>query len=125
MNTVPVRGSVNFLFHAFKYGFDWQQLNVNNNWTLDDEIHLDHPISTVFGHPITVGSHFFGVERYDKLPEGKASNIKSLKNVVLWYMVGAKEEHRKYLRQIELRIFEKSKGNFSDLFGFQVYGDEL
>lgn len=41
-------------------------------------------------------------------------------------MIGAKgREHRKYLRDMEIEIFETSRQNFSDQFTFYVYGDEL
>jgi hypothetical protein len=41
-------------------------------------------------------------------------------------MVGAEgQEQRKYLRDMEIKIFEESRQNFSDQFTFHVYGDEL
>jgi hypothetical protein len=41
-------------------------------------------------------------------------------------MVGAKgQEQRNYLREMEIKIFDESRKNFSDQFTFHVYGDEL
>lgn len=46
--------------------------------------------------------------------------------MVLYYMVGANgQEQRKYLRDMEIKAFIKSQQNFSDLFTFHIYGDEL
>lgn len=93
--------------------------------TLDSNIHLDYPSSRIFGHDVGIGSHFFGVERYSQKPHDKASQIKSTRSIVLWYMIGANRKQRKYLREMEIEIFETSRKNFSDKFAFYVYGDEL
>lgn len=99
---------------------------METNSSLEESIHIDYPVSKIFGHNVTLGSHFFGVERYDKMPVDQFFQIKSTRSIVLWYMLGANgQEQRKYLRNIELKIFETSRQNFSDLFNFHIYGDEL
>ncbi|KAI6242635.1 Patched domain-containing protein 3 [Aphelenchoides fujianensis] len=118
-------GSINTLFHAFKFGYDWQADLLASNSSLSDDIRLDFPNSNIFGHNVTTFSHFFGVKRFDEYLDSKwrPSQIKEVNTIALWYMLSANPAQRRALQQMELEVFEASRSNFSDEFTFFVYGD--
>ncbi|KAI1727831.1 patched family domain-containing protein [Ditylenchus destructor] len=125
-NMQTSRGDINFLFHAFKFGFDFQDDNVRSNQSLDESIVLRYPVSKIYGHNVTLESHFFEVDVYDDdEAKHRATNVKSVGAIALWYMIHVKSSKMKsYLQDIELTLFETSKrDNFSSLFSFHIYAD--
>ncbi|KAI1720216.1 patched family domain-containing protein [Ditylenchus destructor] len=108
------------------FGFDFQDDNVRSNQSLDESIVLRYPVSKIYGHNVTLESHFFEVDVYDD-NEAKhhSTNIKSVGAIALWYMIHVKSSKMKnYLQDIELTLFEASKrDNFSSLFSFHIYAD--
>uniref|UniRef100_A0A1I7SVM0 SSD domain-containing protein n=1 Tax=Bursaphelenchus xylophilus TaxID=6326 RepID=A0A1I7SVM0_BURXY len=122
------RGSINFLFDAFKLGYDVQNLNYHLNLTMDDSIRLDSPFARIYEHEFLTLQHFFGAETWPKDNVSRVSQIKSVQSIGLWYMLQAPLSNRAgrdVLHDIELSIFEMSQKNFSKLFDFYMYADEV
>ncbi|KAI6186174.1 Patched domain-containing protein 3 [Aphelenchoides besseyi] len=118
-------GNINARFHAFKFGYDWQNDLLTSNSSISDGIQLDFPVSKIFGHNVTIVSHFFGVKRHSEYSANRPSQIKSVNTIALWYMISAPAHYRRSLQQMELKVFDASQTNFSDEFTFYTYGDEI
>ncbi|KAH7715957.1 CRE-PTR-13 protein [Aphelenchoides avenae] len=120
------RGSINFLFYAFKWGLEMQEENVHSNHSIDETIRLDFPSTSIFGHEFSVGSHFFRPTMYND-SEPRPTRIQSVETIALWYMLQTHSpEEPRYLQQIELSLFEAGKAdNFSDAFTFHMYADKV
>uniref|UniRef100_A0A0K0E744 SSD domain-containing protein n=1 Tax=Strongyloides stercoralis TaxID=6248 RepID=A0A0K0E744_STRER len=121
------RGTFNFLFDAFKMGYELQKFNHDMSLTLSQNINLSYPNSYIFGHKVFLGSHFFGVRLYNDSLKSHISSIKDVDMCSLWYMLHPNtENHYKMMIDIEKNLFEYFKfNNFSDLINVQIYGDEI
>ncbi|CAD5213204.1 unnamed protein product [Bursaphelenchus okinawaensis] len=127
-NLFTRRGSINFLFDAFKMGYDMQNLNEQLNFTLDSAIQLDSPFATIYDHRFLTLQHFFGADTYPRDNVTRVSQIKAVQSIGLWYMLQAPlpdRAGRDILHDIELKVFEMSQQNFSSYFDFYMYADEV
>uniref|UniRef100_A0A915PJ47 SSD domain-containing protein n=1 Tax=Setaria digitata TaxID=48799 RepID=A0A915PJ47_9BILA len=117
-------GNLNYFLEAFKLGYDLKLLHNGS----DDSIVLTYPHSQIFGQDIAISSHFFGVKLIDNYVEKKLpTEIESASVISLFYMLQAHGFKQKYrLRQWQLGLHELSlKENYSDLFIFYVYSDQV
>uniref|UniRef100_A0A1I8EAL0 SSD domain-containing protein n=1 Tax=Wuchereria bancrofti TaxID=6293 RepID=A0A1I8EAL0_WUCBA len=117
-------GNVNYFFDAFKFGYD---LITRNNKT-DGSVMLTYPQGSIFGHHVSLASHFFGVKLIENYTEkGLPTAMESAATISLFFMVKAHGILQKYrLRQWQLALNELSEtGNYSDLFVFYIYGDQI
>uniref|UniRef100_A0A8R1HR87 SSD domain-containing protein n=1 Tax=Caenorhabditis japonica TaxID=281687 RepID=A0A8R1HR87_CAEJA len=86
-------------------------------------IDLSYPLASAFGHSFYLGSQFFGVNNQQISKKGP---IKTAKFVALWYMSKAETfEEKQKLQAIQLGIFRKSAEGFSDLYNFEMFGDQV
>uniref|UniRef100_A0A0K0FJ16 SSD domain-containing protein n=1 Tax=Strongyloides venezuelensis TaxID=75913 RepID=A0A0K0FJ16_STRVS len=121
------RGTFNFLFDAFKMGYDLQKLNYDVSSVLSDNINLSYPNSYIYGHKVFLGSHFFGVKFHDDTSLPHISIIKDVDICSLWYMLNPNTNNQYIImKDIEKNLFEYFKyDNFSKLLNIQIYGDEI
>ncbi|CEF60801.1 Sterol-sensing domain and Patched family-containing protein [Strongyloides ratti] len=121
------RGTFNFLFDAFKMGYEMQKLNYDVSLTLSNNINLSYPNSYIFGHKVFLGSHFFGVNLYNDSLNSHISSIKDVDMCSLWYMLHPNTKNQyKMMINIEKNLFEYFKlDNFSNILNVQIYGDEI
>ncbi|CAI2338867.1 unnamed protein product [Caenorhabditis sp. 36 PRJEB53466] len=86
-------------------------------------VDLSYPLASAFGHQFYLGSQFFGVNNGQVAKEGP---IKTAKFVALWYMSKAETfEEKQKLQSVQLGIFRKSAEGFSDLYNFEMFGDQV
>ncbi|EJD75848.1 hypothetical protein LOAG_17100 [Loa loa] len=116
--------NINYFFDAFKFGYDLVTLNNKS----DGSIILSYPQGSIFGHHISLASHFFGVKVTENFMEkGLPTAMESAKTIALFFMVKAHGFSQKYrLRQWQLALHQLSENeNYSDLFVFHIYGDQV
>ncbi|KAK6104952.1 Patched family protein [Brugia pahangi] len=117
-------GNLNYFFDAFKFGYD---LSTRQNKT-DGSVVLTYPQGSIFGHHVSLASHFFGVKLIENYTEkGLPTAMESAATISLFFMVKAHGILQKYrLRHWQLALNELSEtGNYSDLFVFYIYGDQV
>nr|CRZ23267.1 BMA-PTR-13 [Brugia malayi] len=117
-------GNLNYFFDAFKFGYD---LLTRQNKT-DGSVVLTYPQGSIFGHHVSLASHFFGVKLVENYTEkGLPTAMESAATISLFFMVKADGILQKYrLRHWQLALNELSEtGNYSDLFVFYIYGDQI
>uniref|UniRef100_A0AC35TYS7 SSD domain-containing protein n=1 Tax=Rhabditophanes sp. KR3021 TaxID=114890 RepID=A0AC35TYS7_9BILA len=120
------RGSFNFLYHAFKLGYDIQQFNVLTNSSLASSIDLTFPNSNVFGHTVFMGTNFFGVQLHPNNTYSP-SKIKDVETIALWFMMQANSDNDyEMMKKMELNLYNHFLNNkFSNHCEVKIYGDEV
>ncbi|CAI5443490.1 unnamed protein product [Caenorhabditis angaria] len=106
---------INYIFNYYRKLLDFEWLS---------EVNLTWPIANAFGNEFYLGSQFFGVN--EGLEVEPPTPMRTAKFIALWYMSKAETfERKQHLQQIQLGIFEASDSNFSQLFDFEMFGDQV
>jgi len=108
---------VNFLFRAYKWAHQRQEAQLLDGSPLDAQIHLDHPISRIYGFQVPLSSHFFGVQFWEQNGTNQTSHhpskMESASYIALWSALASKIASflhsfifiRKFLKGINFILF--------------------